>query len=582
MSTEVIKEFLVSLGYKIDSRGEDKFIDGTRHVTAEVMKLGAAAVATAAAVAASVVKMASSLEDLYFMSQRTNASAANIQSLGYAASQMGSSVENARGSIENLAKFLRENPGGEGLLNSIGVQTRDVNGDLRDTTNIMQDIGKRLRTMPQYRAIQYANVFGIDYKTLMALEKGVDKFSERYKGMLRRFGLSVTDATKKSHALMVSWRDMKAQAGILGTIVGTTLIGSFDELKHRWESLDATTKHSIKTTAEWIAGIVGGAALIMAGPVAWIAALAAGIVALWDDYKVWKEGGKSLIDWGKWRPEIDAATDAITILANVVERLIKLKRELQNMTVHAVTSVGSFAARYAHKIDMGATPQDRHEQGSHLQKFLRKVAWALGGNPVSGDTPAPQIDDPWDHTSRKSKGASTRGIRNNNPGNIKYNAYSRSLGAIGQDANGFAIFPDAATGLRAINSNLQNYGGKGINTPYGIAHRWSTTDQDAYTQRLAALFGGDPNKKLNMSDPAVLNALRNGIIMQENGSNPYRNEMLGGTAANPGQTAGMNIDQTVTINLHGVDKPRDTADAVGSALNGANDRLVRNMKGAAS
>ena len=81
----------------------------------------------------------------------------------------------------------------------------------------------------------------------------------------------------------------------------------------------------------------------------------------------------------------------------------------------------------------------------------------------------------------------------------------------------------------------------------------------------------------------VLNALRNGIILQENGKNPYSAEMLGaGTAAAPGQTAGMNVDQKIEINLHGVDKAKDAADAVVSGINGANDRLVRNMKGVAS
>ncbi|HET6804874.1 MAG TPA: hypothetical protein VFH59_05455, partial [Frateuria sp.] len=92
MSTSVIREFLVRLGYKVDSTGERKFIDGVKHVTEETQKLGLAAAAAATAVAAAVTKMASNLEDLYFMSQRTGASAQNIKAIGFAASQMGSSV----------------------------------------------------------------------------------------------------------------------------------------------------------------------------------------------------------------------------------------------------------------------------------------------------------------------------------------------------------------------------------------------------------------------------------------------------------------------------------------------------------
>ena len=570
MSADVIKEFLVSLGYKVDATGERKFVDGVKGASAEVAKLGLAAAAAAAAVAAAVVKMASSLEDLYFVSQRTGASASNIKAFGYAASQMGSSVEGARGSIEGLAKFLRENPGGEGLLGSIGVQTRDVNGALRDTTDIMQDIGKRLKNMPQYRAIQYANVFGIDYKTLMVLEQGVGEFSGRYQKLLQRFGLSVEDATKKSHELMVSWRDMKATAGILGTIVGTTLIGAFDELKHRWEMLDDTTKENIKTTGKWAAGIVAGLAVVMGGPVVWIAALAAGIVALWDDYQVWKEGGKSLINWKDWKTEIDLATGGITTL-------IGLLKDLGEWTDKAFNKLGRWAAQHSKSLDGGRS------ENSPMQNTLKYISYALGFDPRTGEKiPDKYMTDP--QSSAAPSSGSTRGIRNNNPGNIKYGEFARRHGATGQDAGGFAIFPSASAGLSAINANLSSYGRQGFDTPSAIAHRWSTTDQDAYTQRLAGMFGGDANKKLNLSDPAVLNAIRNGIILQENGRNPYSAEMLGGsgTSAAPGQTAGMSVDQNVTINLHGVDRPKDVADAALGAVNGANDRLVRNMKGSAS
>lgn len=569
MSSSTIKEFLVSLGYKVDETGQRKFVDGVKNVSADVLKLGAAASAAAVAVAAAVTKMAGELESLYFMSQRTGASAANIKAIGYAASQMGSSVEGARGSIEALAKFLRENPGGEGLLGSIGVQTRDANGALRDTTDIMQDIGRRLANMPQYRAIAYANVFGIDYKTLVALEQGVDKFGDRYKVMLRRFGLNVQDATKKSHDLMVSWRDMKAQAGILGTIVGTTLIGAFEELKHRWDSLDESQKRNITTGAKWVAGIVAGLAIIMAGPVAWIAALAAGILALWDDYQVWKEGGKSLIDWGKWKPGIDLALDGLQRLESALKGAFHWMEKVSDKILGGTKVSQSIGSGVAHVMAFLGDKDAEEAIWRNEHDGLSREEWTRRTL----------------HPGQKRPDVSTtRGIRNNNPGNIKYGAFARSLGATGQDSGGFAIFPDAQSGLNAIAANLRSYGRKGFNTPSSIAHRWSTTDQDAYTARLASMFGGDASKSLNMDDPAVINALRNGIILQENGSNPYAAGMLGG--ATPGSagtaTAGIGIDQNVTINLHGVANGQDAARGALAGMSGANDRLVRNLKPAVS
>jgi hypothetical protein len=387
--------------------------------------------------------------------------------------------------------------------------------------------------------------------------------------MLRRFGLNVEDATKKSHDLMVSWRDMKAQAGILGTIVGTTLIGAFQELEHRWQSLDATTKQNIETSAKWVAGIVSGTALIMAGPVAWIAALAAGIVALWDDYQVWKEGGKSLINWGKWKPEIDAATAGINKLIDAFDRLSKASERVFK------DKLGQWAANQAHNDSFA-------KSGSPVQKILSMYAYAMGFDPRTGQKiPDKDMAEPGTSASPKPSGA--RGIRNNNPGNIKYGPFARRMGATGSDADGFAIFPSASVGLRAINENLASYGRQGVNTPSAIAHRWSTTDQDAYTQRLASMFGGDAGKSLNMADPAVLNALRNAIVLQENGYNPYGKEMLG-VASQPSKagTGALSVDQQVTINLHGVDRPQDAKQGVMDGMNGANDRLVRNLKAVAS
>lgn len=47
----------------------------------------------------------------------------------------------------------------------------------------------------------------------------------------------------------------------------------------------------------------------------------------------------------------------------------------------------------------------------------------------------------------------SRAWRNNNPGNLEYGKFARNHGAIGTDGR-FAIFPDAATGFKAMASLL--------------------------------------------------------------------------------------------------------------------------------
>lgn len=77
----------------------------------------------------------------------------------------------------------------------------------------------------------------------------------------------------------------------------------------------------------------------------------------------------------------------------------------------------------------------------------------------------------------------SRAYVNNNPGNLKYNAALTQPGyvennATGQDAGGFAIFPDEASGFDALTRELNVMAGKG----YSIL------------QAASAYLGGDPNK----------------------------------------------------------------------------------------
>ncbi len=113
--------------------------------------------------------------------------------------------------------------------------------------------------------------------------------------------------------------------------------------------------------------------------------------------------------------------------------------------------------------------------------------------------------------------SSIRGIRNNNPTNMKDSGIKWD-GMTGVDPQGFLIFGTMADGLRAPAKNLRNYGRlDGITTVDGVARRWSTTDQDAYSANLSAYLGVDPHDSIDLEDYATLAQLVRGIIRQEDG-----------------------------------------------------------------
>ncbi|HDR9135983.1 TPA: glucosaminidase domain-containing protein [Burkholderia vietnamiensis] len=232
----VIREFLVALGFKVDEKGLKNFKEGVEGTTKGVKQLIATVSGAALTVSAGVAAFASKLERLYFVSQRTGASAANLRGFEFAARNMGVSAEAATGTIENLARFLRNNPAGEGYLATLGVQTRNANGELRDTVDIMSDLGKSLANKPTWLASQYGNILGIDENLLLAMRNGdFEKFLKQYREMSKTTGLD--KAADDSHRFMTQLRGLGTTFENLGIRVeGAMLqkIGPQLERFQRW------------------------------------------------------------------------------------------------------------------------------------------------------------------------------------------------------------------------------------------------------------------------------------------------------------------------------------------------------------
>ncbi|MBU9211813.1 mannosyl-glycoprotein endo-beta-N-acetylglucosamidase [Burkholderia multivorans] len=220
----VIREFLVALGFKVDEKGLKNFKEGVEGTTKGVKQLIATVSGAALTVSAGVAAFASKLERLYFVSQRTGASAANLRGFEFAARNMGVSAEAATGTIENLARFLRNNPAGEGYLATLGVQTRNANGELRDTVDIMSDLGKALASKPTWLASQYGNILGIDENLLLAMRNGdFERLLKQYREMSQTTGLD--KAADDSHKFMTQLRGLGTTFENLGIRVEGAMLG---------------------------------------------------------------------------------------------------------------------------------------------------------------------------------------------------------------------------------------------------------------------------------------------------------------------------------------------------------------------
>lgn len=235
MGAEVIKEFLVSLGYKVEAGQERKFKDSVGSATTAVIALGTAAAATASAVTAAVVKISRSFDNLYWQAQRTQTTVAQIRAISYAASQLGGSADEASASIEAFGKNLKWNVGFEGFLKQLGVVTRS-NGQLRDSVSLLRDFANVLKGRSKTEQMGLAQVAGIDLRTLEAIQRGdFQRHLDEYAAKVRALGVDEDKASEKGRALQQSMRSLEATLAAVGVLLldkfGPALAGSFDKIE---------------------------------------------------------------------------------------------------------------------------------------------------------------------------------------------------------------------------------------------------------------------------------------------------------------------------------------------------------------
>jgi hypothetical protein len=237
---EVIKEFLVSLGFKTDQKSLKEFSGGIENATKSVVKLVAAIQGAALTVGAGVAAFASNLEALYFAAQRTGNSATGIKAFEKAMQNFGASSGEALSSIQAIANFMRYTPSAEGFMKSLGVDTRDANGNLRETVDVMKDLGEQLGKKSPSEQKMYGDFFQIPDVVLRALVNGdFAREMDAQKERLKNNGFD--KASKDAHKFMMGLRELQTYFEAFGIKVQDALMNklgvSMDKLSD-WFNLN--------------------------------------------------------------------------------------------------------------------------------------------------------------------------------------------------------------------------------------------------------------------------------------------------------------------------------------------------------
>lgn len=309
-------------------------------------------------------RFASRLEQLGVRAQNAGTTAGDVNALEYGAAQTGLSND----AIAKAFQSIITKPGAEARLNKLGVSVRDASGQKKTDSDIFSEASSRLGAMPQEQARAMANSLGLAPDILAAMQKGLGKFIGDYNQLSDTLGVNMTQAVSGADHFMTARRKFDEVVELLQTNSSTRLnnglgeifdnftkkltdnapdvervldgavnlllllaevgervilrlIQAVADLSGWWDTLDENSQGLIATlgvmTAAWLA--LNSAFLL--SPIGIVAMLVALLFSLYDSYKTWQEGGKTLIDWEQWAPGINAAKKALDGLQEAFTQL---------------------------------------------------------------------------------------------------------------------------------------------------------------------------------------------------------------------------------------------------------------------
>ena len=280
MDNEIIKSFLVGLNFGVDDASLTKFNKAITSATLKVTALYAGTRIAAAGIVAGISEVSKSFE------------------------QMGYEYHIIAPAINKALLLRRE------LLKSYQLAGINIRKVVKDSINLNLSLTK---TRFAFEAI-YKSVAS---KFFDRITKGSDLFRQKI----------YANMPKIQHALE-TFVNFVFRAVDATAILGTRLFSILGRVYDFFVQLDhATGGWSTKILAVIAAWQVLNLSFL-ATPLGMIIAGLVGILALFDDFQTWKEGGKSLFNWGPFVPVIDAVSGALSSLWQVLSGIATVLGEV--------------------------------------------------------------------------------------------------------------------------------------------------------------------------------------------------------------------------------------------------------------
>lgn len=223
--SEVLRQFLVSLGFSVDKISQAKFDKSVEKTDKTVKLLAGAFVGAGLAAQALVARYADSFEKLYYLSQRTGTSANDIKAAASAGRQIGLSAEALESTINTLSQKLKQ-PGMTEFV--AGITGKAVAG--RPVTEVLTNFIEAFRNKPDWLGINFAEQLGLDPDTYLQLKNNFDEFKksqQQYQQQLKDNNLDLDEQAKTLKEYNQTLKHLGDQMELVGVKAAKYLLPVF-------------------------------------------------------------------------------------------------------------------------------------------------------------------------------------------------------------------------------------------------------------------------------------------------------------------------------------------------------------------
>ncbi|WP_371688255.1 hypothetical protein ABVF47_003235 [Snodgrassella alvi] len=323
---------------------------------------------------------------------------------GGSAEGMTASLSNIKQSMNGLVMF-----GDASMLpyfNALGVNVVDNAGKIRQLDDVMLDLADAFQKMPRDQAYTIGKKMGFDDGTINALVSGRKELQEilnvqkqMYHSDQKAIAQS-KELTKQQAILSAHWQSMKQLIGDALTPILIALIrvvNGFFELLQKHQKvikgvfqvaaiiigmlLIPTLLSATRVLLGFIAPftpllrVIGALGAAISPVIALVTALAAAFVLLYDDYKTWANGGKSLFDWTSFAAGIKDSKMSVDTLREAFGNLVSA---VKNNTIPTLKGYAEILGKLVRGDFSGAAKQAKQMIDTYSDIATGIVADAMG------------------------------------------------------------------------------------------------------------------------------------------------------------------------------------------------------------